>query len=367
MTTEGNGKRRTGAEDEQRPGAWMGGLPRVEPLDHGSHLGALAVVSEHREGRGWQPAVLVPRAEVNLPLAGAALQGGLSVFEGLKARRMPDGELRLFRGQAHARRLRCSARRLCLADVDEGLFLDVVGRAILAHAALVPAVGEGALYIRATLLAADQSLGVQPSRRHLLAALVAPAAVPDPRPHRLWVEEDLARGLPGGLCTAKTAANHAAAVFGRERARRFGHDDALWLDGRLRRDVTQSGTMNLFAVIGDTVVTPPLDGNILAGVTRACALTLLREWQVPVEERPLAFAELVRVGAAGGLRELFGVSTSSGVAPVEEIGHARGVLRPRGGELTARLRNALTSLENGLAPDVHGWCEPVRNQIPVDA
>ena len=282
--------------DDAASGPWALEVPATERVGFGNYLGALVVASEHRQGRGWQPAQLLPRQDITLSIASAAIQGGLSAFEGLKAFRQPDGSIALFCGQAHARRLRASASRLSLADVDDRVFLGAVGRAVEGQAALVPPNGQGSLYLRPTLLAADQTLGLRCSSRHMLVVLVAPAARPDGGPRRWWVEEELARGLPGGLAAVKCGANHAAALFGRERARRFGYDDALWLDGRLRRDVTQSGTMNLFVVLGDTVVTPPLDGNVLPGVTRACCLTLLRQWAVPVQERPHRF---FRAGSGG--------------------------------------------------------------------
>jgi branched-chain amino acid aminotransferase len=353
--------------DEAPSGPWATELPAAERVSFGSYLGVLAVATEHRQGRGWQPARMVARSEITLSIASAAIQGGLSAFEGLKAFRQPDGSIALFCGQAHARRLRASASRLSLADVEDRVFLGAVGRAVEAQASLVPAHGRGSLYLRPTLLAADQTLGLRCSSRHLLVVLAAPAARPDGGPRRWWVEEELARGIPGGLAAVKCGANHAAALFGRERARRFGYDDALWLDGRLRRDLTQSGTMNLFVALGDTVVTPPLDGNVLPGVTRACCLTLLRQWQVPVQERALAFSELVAAARAGQLREMFGTSTTTGVVPVEEVGYTQGQLRPSGGTLTGRLREALIDLESGVADDVHEWREPLHVDQTGDA
>jgi branched-chain amino acid aminotransferase len=353
--------------DDAGSGPWAMELPAAERVGFGSYLGALAVSSEHRQGRGWQPARVLPRSEITLSVASAAIQGGLTAFEGLKAYRQPDGAIALFCAQAHARRLRASASRLSLADVDDRVFLDAVSRAVEAQASLVPAHGLGSLYLRPTLLAADQTLGLRCSSRHQLVVLVAPAAPPDGEPRRWWVEEELARGMPGGLAAVKCGANHAAALFGRERARRFGYDDALWLDGRLHRDVTQSGTMNLFAVLGDTVVTPPLDGNVLPGVTRACCLTLLRQWRVSVQERPLAFSELLAADRAGQLRELFGTSTSAGVVSVEEIGYTQGRVRPSGGTLTGRLRDALIEMETGMTEDVHGWRARLRIEQTGDA
>jgi branched-chain amino acid aminotransferase len=329
------------------------------PTCFGRELGPLAVTAEHLLGAGWGEPRTSPRAEVCVAPGAGAIQHGLSAFEGMKAFRDPEGRPQLFRARAHARRLRASAARLCLPDVAEPLFLRLAARAVEAHQALLPAPGRGSLYLRATLLAADESLSFAPAERHLLCFVAAPAPVPDGRPCRLWVEEETARACPGGLGAAKTAASYAAALFGRERARRHGCDDALWLDGRWRRDVCGAGAMNLFAVLGDAVVTPALDGNVLAGVTRDAALALLRRWQLPVEERPLPLDELVAAARGGRLRELFGVGTTAHVAPVDRLCHRADELRPRGGPLAERLAGALADVQEGRGEDPLAWREPL--------
>jgi branched-chain amino acid aminotransferase len=325
----------------------------------GRYLGPLAVSAEHVLGGGWREPRTCQRVEVCIGPAAGAVQYGLSAFEGLKAYRDPQGEVQLFRARAHARRLRASAARLCLPDVAEELFLRMAARAVEVHQALVPASGRGSLYLRPTLLATEESVSFAPAERHLLCFVVAPSPPPDARPRRLWVEEEMARACPGGLGAAKTGAGYAASMFGRERARRHGCDDALWLDGRWRRDVTETGTMNLFAVLGGTVVTPALDGSILAGVTRDAVLALLRLWQIPVEERPLAMDELCAAARDGRLRELFGVGTTAHVVPVDGLCHRAEELRPRGGPLSERLAGALADIQEGRTDDPFGWREPL--------
>jgi branched-chain amino acid aminotransferase len=216
-------------------------------------------------------------------------------------------------------------------------------------------------------MATEQALGVRAAERHTLAVMVSPCPDPDLRPLRLWAEDELVRAAPGGLGAVKTAANYAAGLFGRERARRRGYDDVLWLDGRWHRDLAEIGTMNVFAVLGETVVTPALDGTILAGVTRDCCLTLLRAWGLPVQERAIAFEELVVAEARGALGDVFGVGTAARLCPIEEIGHRGGVLRPRAGELAGQLRQALAAVQDGAVEDPFGWREQKRGTQIMEA
>jgi branched-chain amino acid aminotransferase len=341
--------------------------------DFGRQLGPLLVMATHHQGRGWTEPRLTAREELRVGVAAGAVQYGLSVFEGLKAHRGPTGAVALFRPDAHARRLRTGVARLGLPDPGERLFLEVVAAAVRAHEQLVPRAGKGALYIRPTQMAFEESLGLRAATRHVLCALVSTAPPRAPQTLGLWVDEELMRVSPGGLAAAKTAANYASALFGRERARRHGYDDALWLDGRWGRYVTETGTMNVFAVIDDVLVTPALDGHIMPGVTRACCIDLARSWQVPVEERPLSFDELQLASARGRLREIFAVGTTAGVVSVAEIGHPGGKLTlPAEGReqgLAHRLREELSALQEGRAADVHGWLTPVpaaaRTPTPV--
>jgi branched-chain amino acid aminotransferase len=323
-------------------------------------LGPMVVMATHHQGRGWSPPALTARDELRVSVAAGAVQHGLSVFEGLKAHRGQDGNVAIFRPAAHATRLRMGAARLGLPDPGEALFLQAVTMAVRAHEPLVPRAGGGALYLRPTLMAFDEALELRPARRHVLCVVAAQAAPPATAAQTLWVDDELVRAAPGGLLAAKTAANYAATLFGRERARRHGCDDALWLDGCWRRDVTEAGTTNVFALIDDTLVTPGLDGgHVLPGVTRDSCLALARAWQLPAEERLLSWSELQAAAARGRLREVFVVGTASGVVSIGEIGHSGGRLVPPETDLAQRLRGHLAAVHEARTDDALGWLSPV--------
>ncbi|HUA76534.1 MAG TPA: aminotransferase class IV, partial [Acetobacteraceae bacterium] len=170
--------------------------------------------------------------------------------------------------------------------------------------------------------------------------------------------EEFTRAAPGGLGEAKTPANYAASLLAAQRAEEHGFTQVLWLDALEHRWVAEVGTMNLMVRIGEEVITPPLDGTILPGVTRDSALTLMRSWGLQVSERPLAIDTLIAAARDGTLAEVWGTGTAAVVSPVGEIGW-RGervkVGDARPGPLTRRLYDALTGIQYGTAPDPFGW------------
>ncbi len=331
--------------------------PAPEELGFGQLLGPAAVTIEHERERGWLAPALMPRRKTRAEVASGAIQYGLSIFEGLKAYRGPDESVHVFRARAHAQRFRQSAERLALPVLDEELFVAAVGSAVRVHERFVPPHRRGSLYVRPTLFASEERLGVRAAERHCFATVVSPASNPPVRPVRLWAEQELVRAAPGGLGAAKTGANYAAGLLASKRARERGCDDVLWLDALEHRFLAEAGTMNVFVVFSEGVATPPLDDTILAGITRDSSLALLSSLGVSVEERAIALDELAEAAARDALLEVFGVGTAARLADVAEIRHRRGVLRPRGGELGTRLRRALADLQDGAGSDPFGWRE----------
>lgn len=303
-------------------------------LPFGQTLSAAVLYCEH-DGSAWNAPGPARLQDLAVPLAGPALQYGLSVFEGLKAYRAEDTSVHLFRPQDHARRLRASAERLGLPAVPEALFLHACAEITGRLADDIPDHGQGALYLRPTLYALDQTLGLRPAVRHGFAVVGNPCADPAFKSLRLWAEPDLIRAAPGGLGGIKTAANYAAGLGGLLRARTEGYDDVLWLDAATHRWLGEAGSMNIFAEIDGMLVTPPLDGTILPGVTRAQVLNLAPEIGIPVMERALSLDELVQAAGAGRLGSLFGTGTASRVVSISRIANAD-VSIAAGSDVTAR-------------------------------
>lgn len=329
-------------------------LPEPEALGFGRYLGHSIVHATHT-AEGWSAPEVLPRHAVQLDLATGALQYGLSVFEGLKAFRAADGSLHLFRPLDHIKRLQRSAERLGLPEMPQEFILEMALQSVRAHAGWVPPHQRGSLYLRPTLYACEEMLGLRASQRHALTVIATPSSNPAGQPLRLWAEPEMIRAAPGGLGEAKTGANYAASRIGAQRAQARGYDDVLWLDAREHRWLGEAGTMNVFVVLADRVLTPPLDGTILAGITRDSVLRLLRDSGMRAEETPIGLEQLASLAARGEVREIFGVGTAARVAPIREIGWQDGSILPTGGLLSMQLSQQLAELQDGIAPDPLGW------------
>ena len=317
------------------------------------------------EGKGWHGARVVPYGPIALEPAASALHYGQALFEGLKAFRLADGSARLFRPAAYLARLNRSARRLSMPEIDPALVLEGVKTMLRLDAEWIPSAPGTSLYLRPFMIATEPFLGVRPSRSYALLVIGSPVGnyfSGPPRPLRIWVEAARARAAHGGIGEAKAAANYVASLFAAEEAKARGFDQVLWLDGAQHRDLEEIGTMNVFARIGGTLVTPALEGSILPGVTRDSVIQLCRDQGVRVEERRLPLQELRAAHAAGMLEEVFGTGTAALVAPIGELAAADGTMTlPDLGaaSLGARLRDGLAAIQRGEAPDRHGWLERV--------
>jgi branched-chain amino acid aminotransferase len=328
----------------------MSGFPAPEQLGFGLYL-APNVVSATHDGRSWSAPAVLRRDDARLPVCNGAVQYGLSVFEGLKAYRLPDGSAALFRPADHAQRLAASAPRLALPEVDDALFLESCRLAVRAHDALLPPPGRGSLYLRPTICADDETLGLKRAERHRYTVAVTPCADPPLKTLRLWAEPELIRAAPGGLGAVKTAANYAAGMGGLLRARERGYDDVCWLDAREHRFLGEAGTMNLFVQVGNKLLTPPLDGTILAGVTRRSILALAREMGIVVEERAIPLEELS--DGRGG--EAFGCGTAARVVRIGQIGDEQRRLDFAEGPLVPRLAARLKDAQEGSTASHAEW------------
>ena len=317
------------------------------------------LVAEFRAGR-WEKAVIRPYGPLALAPSISALQYGLSVFEGLKAHRGPDGEILLFRPRENARRLQRSAARLVMPQPSESLFLEGVKALLGEDERWVPAHGAGALYIRPVLFSVDPSIRVRAGERFLFVVFSCPFASYYPAALDVLVTRRYVRAFPGGTGDTKPAGNYAPTFLADEEARSRDCQTVLWLDGAEQRYLEECGAMNVFVVIGDTVVTPQLADTLLPGVTRDSVITLLRETGYRVEERRVALDEVVAAHREGRLLECFGTGTAATLSHVRRIRLDDDdlVLPPvEARTVGPAVRERLTAIMEGRASDAHGWLE----------
>jgi branched-chain amino acid aminotransferase len=334
-----------------RPGA---DGPQPEALGFGQYLAPCVVESEHA-GQGWSVPRTLPLSQARSPIASGGLQYGLSVFEGLKAYRGPDGRAHLFRPQAHAERLCASAARLGLPALDPALFLRLCREAVRVHEAWLPPHGRGSLYLRPTLYADEEALGFRAAHRHRVTVVVTPSSDPPVKTLTLWAEAELTRAAPGGLGAAKTGGNYAAGLLGLLRARERGCDDVAWLDALRHENLAEAGTMNLFVEVDHQWCTPPLDGTILSGVTRDSLIAILRGEGLEVRERVLSLPELLRLERAGRVGAALGTGTAARIVRIASIRGLDGSLRLRDVGHAERFAAQLKSIQEGASDRFPEW------------
>ncbi len=343
---------------------------RPKPADE-SALGFGRLFSDHMflmdylEGKGWHNARVVPYGALPIDPAAMVLHYGQEIFEGLKAYRGKGGGTCLFRPGKNFERMNRSAERLCMPQVPVDDALAAVEALLQADRDWIPAARGTSLYIRPTMIATEPGLGVRPASQYLFFIITGPVGNYYARgfePVRILVEEKYVRAARGGLGEAKTAANYASSLMAAKIAKEKGFDQVLWLDAAGRGEVEEVGTMNIFFVLGKSIVTPPLSGSILPGVTRDSVLRLLRDWGMDVSERTIPVNEVRRAAADGSLREVFGTGTAAVISPVGQLcyrGETFSINGGRLGELSSRLFDEITGIQYGEREDRYAWVRRV--------
>lgn len=330
------------------------------PLVFGTQFGDHMIRMHYTDG-AWETPQLIPFEPLSLSPAAAVLHYAQAMFEGLKAYSCPDGKIRLFRPDMNAARMNRSGARLCMPALPEGAFEALVEAIVKKEARWIPKEEGASLYVRPVMFATEPFLGVRPSKEYDFLIMVGPVAAyyaSGFSPVRIWIETEEVRAAPGGVGAAKFAGNYAASLHAAEKAKERGYSQVLWTDAVSHEYIEEVGTMNLFAVLDDEIVTPPLDGSLLPGVTRDSVLHLLRDKGEPVSERPLSVVELRKAHEQGRLREVFGTGTAAVISPVGVLGSAEGEMTIGDGGVgpIARMLEAeITGMQRGTVKDRFGW------------
>lgn len=319
---------------------------------------------EWKAGQGWIDARIQPYAPFVL-ISCLVFHYAQEIFEGLKAYKWADGTIALFRPEINARRFNLSADRLCMPDIPEDLFLEGITELIKLEKDWVPGSAETSLYIRPTMIAVEPVLGVKTSDHYYFYVILSPVGAyysAGFNPVKILVEDYYVRSVPGGTGEAKTGGNYAASLKAAQEAKRKGFDQVLWLDGIHKKYIEEVGSMNMFFVYDGHVVTAPLTGSILKGVTRDSVMQLSDSLGFRIEERQVAIDELVADIRAGKVKEAFGSGTAAVITPVGILGYkGENVTVGDGGvgKLTQKLYDTLTGIQYGKIEDTFGWVRKI--------
>lgn len=339
--------------------------PSTDNLGFGIHFTDHMFLMKWDRENGWHNSKICPYHDFSMDPAAMVFHYGQAIFEGLKAYRGKDDQLFLFRPKDNFERMNCSAVRMCMPRVPVDKMVKVLKALIYLEKEWVPRAEGATLYIRPTMIAAESTLGVKPSSVYYFYIILSPVGAYYPEgcnPTRIYVSDEYVRAVKGGVGTAKTAGNYAASLFMSEIAKKAKCTQVLWLDACEHKYVEEVGTSNIFFKIDGQLITPPLEGSILGGITRDSVIKLAAKWGVDVVERRISIDEVLEANSEGRLEEAFGSGTAAVISPVGEFiykdtGHV--VNNGQTGELSARLFRELQAIQNGYEPDPFSWVERV--------
>ena len=248
-----------------------------------------------------------------------------------------------------------------MPNVDEDLFMEGMKKLILLDREWIPGSTGTSLYIRPAMLATEPHLGVRPSREYLFFIILCPVGAyykEGLNPVKIYVEDRYVRAAVGGTGEAKTAGNYAASLLAAEEAKAKGFTQVLWLDASERKYVEEVGTMNMFFVIDNKVITAPLRGSVLSGITRDSVIQLVMDWGLEITEKALAIDEVINAAREDRLTEAFGTGTAAVISPVGQItykGEDHIIAGGEMGDLSQRLYDEIMAVQYGEKEDPHGW------------
>ena len=317
------------------------------------------------QDRGWHDARIRAREPITLDPAAAVLHYGQEIFEGLKAYTRGDGSIALFRPDQNARRFQASAARMAMPELPESLFLQAVDELVKIDAAWIPG-DDGSLYLRPFMFASEPFLGVRPSYEYLfivIASSVGSYFKGGAKAVTVWLSDRYTRAAEGGTGAVKCGGNYAASLLAQAEAIKHGCDQVVFLDAAQHRWVEELGGMNVFFVFDDgSMLTPPLSGTILPGITRDSIITLARREGRTVREERYAIDQWRADAASGKLREAFACGTAAVVSAIGKIKSAEGEFKigdGEGGPVTAAIKAKLVGIQRGDVADADGWVRKI--------
>ena len=334
--------------------------PDQKKLGFGNYYTDHMFIMNYDEGQGWHDPRIVPYAPFEIDPASMVLHYAQEIFEGLKAYRTADGKIQLFRPEKNMARMNVSCDRLCIPKIDEEFAIKAIKTLVKVDEDWIPTEEGTSLYIRPYV-----HIGVHPAKHLIFAIILSPVGAYYPNgiaPVKIFVEQKYVRAVVGGTGFTKAGANYAISLKGQEEAEHDGYVQTLWLDGVERKYIEEVGSMNVFFIIGNEVVTPALVGSILGGITRMSIIELLRSKGYTVNERRISVDELVDAYKNGNLKEAFGTGTAAVISPIGWLKYGDLEMTVNGGQIgetSQMLYDTLTGIQWGRIPDTMGWIQTV--------
>lgn len=311
----------------------------------------------------WQTPEIVPFGEIGFNPALASLHYGQSIFEGMKAFKNDAGEVLMFRPLENFKRFNISAERMCMAQVPEEIYMGGLNELLKLDGAWVPSGEDNSLYLRPFMFASDVYLGVRPSQNYRFMIIMSPAGQYYSTPPKVKVETEFIRAAPGGVGYAKCAGNYAASLYPAKKAQEQGYTQLLWTDALTHTKFEESGTMNVFFVKDNVLMTPKTSTTILKGITRDSLLQIAKSMDIVVSEEDIYVKDIIEGISNGSVSEVFGAGTAVVVSPFAAIGFdGTDYNLPAITEdsVSSKLKAALNAIRTEQVEDTFGWVWKVK-------
>jgi branched-chain amino acid aminotransferase len=326
-------------------------------LKFGKHVSDHMLICDYANG-DWMLPQIIPFANLSLSPTALALHYGQTVFEGMKAFRMQDGRINIFRIDKHYDRFVKSLERMAMAVPSKEIFMEGLRQLVDLDRAWVPRLEDNALYLRPFVIATEEKFGVKISEEYRFIIFTGPVPLVYNHPIKVKVETKYIRAARGGTGSTKCGGNYGGSFYPTQLARQEGYDQVLWTDAKDHQYLEESGMMNVMFVIDGKIITPPLSDSILDGVTRDSLLTLAHTMGYIIEERPISLNELETSFRNKTITDAAGIGTAAVIVPISTIHfneidfHLPGYSHEN---LLNKLKVELEKIRTGHSTDVHGW------------
>ncbi len=309
----------------------------------------------------WNNPVIKPFGNINISPGCPVLHYGQECFEGMKAFRQESGQIVLFRPYENLKRLNNSAKRLCMATIDEDIFINGMKQLINLDKKWVIPGKDRSLYIRPFLISSGEFIVARPSKEYMFFIITSPSQAYYRKEIKVIIEQKFTRAMKGGTGFAKAGGNYAASFYPTQCAVEKGYTQLIWTDAKEHKYIEESSTMNLMFRINDTIITPELSDSILPGITRKSIIHIAKKRGILVEERKISVEEIIESIKNKSLIEAFGVGTAVTVNSIDTIGY-NGYdykINPPEKSYAKILKKDLHDIQYGRVEDLYNWIVPI--------
>ncbi len=339
--------------------------PDMNALGFGKYYTDYMFMLDWYSDKGFTDPRIIPYGPIEFDPASLVLHYAQETFEGLKAYKTEDGRILLFRPDMNAKRFQNSNQRLCMPVLPVEDFIQAIVELVKKEKDWIPNLPGTSLYIRPFMFAYQPKLGVHAADHYKFLVILSPVGSyykEGLQPVKIYVEDQLVRAVKGGTGFAKCGGNYASSILAQMKAEEMGYSQVLWLDGVEHKYVEEVGTMNVMFVIDGKIVTAPLEGSVLPGVTRDSMIQVLKDKGYTVEERKLSIDELMDAAKKGKLTEAFGTGTAAVISPIGTLTYKDEIFfnNNKIGEISQMLYDTLTGIQTGKLEDKFGWTYEIK-------